>query len=102
MALFPSSVGFDAPAWGKENDVAKQLWHICTSHIVIQIGKLPMNRLDGSVGKAKLNQNLCKLIVLQQGGYRLMDSRVYGPFNELSNKKQYLQICIRRKGPMRE
>lgn len=52
----------------RELYVAMQLWHFCISHVVVWIGKHPLNCLDGIVGKAKLNQNLRKLIVFTTGG----------------------------------
>lgn len=54
------------------------------SHVLLQIGKQPLNCLDGLVGKAKLNQNLRKLIVFTTGGRFygswLVKIRVYGSF----------------------
>lgn len=54
------------------------------SHVLFLIGKQPLNCLDGRVGKAKLNQNLRKLIVFATGGRFygswLVEITVYGSF----------------------
>lgn len=101
----------------RELYVAEQLWHICISYIVVQIGEQPPNCLDGIVGKAKLNQDLRKLIAFTTGGWALWlvvggDQSLWPLFNELLRKKNpttlksnsaaYKSNCTRRKGPGRE
>ncbi len=77
----------------RELYVAEQLWHICIACIVVQKGEQPPNCLDGIVGKAKLNQDLRKLIAFTAGAGGALwlvvggDQSLWPLFNELLRKK---------------